>query len=161
MRLLLLAFLLLPLSPLLAVTLTEEQEKEYIVALEAPEVKAIREYLNDCLSGAEGIGYPCEIDPKKPRHSIRAQPKEHVNGRFLVLRVDPFEHQTQGTKFGGNIFVILFDKAPHLMAHIWVYPLGGNLPVVRSFYIDKASEEDRRTLAQQFASLLNDPRMTR
>jgi len=161
MRLLLLAFLLLPLSPLLAVTLSEEQEKEYIVALETPEVKANREYLNDCLSGADGIGYPCEIDPKKPRHSIRAQPKEHVNGRFLVLRVDPFEHQTQGTKFGGNIFVILFDKAPHLMAHIWVYPLGGDLPVVRSFFKDKASEEDRRTLAQQFASLLNDPRMTR
>ena len=161
MRLLLLAFLLLPLSPLLAVTLTEEQETEYIVALETPEVKVIREYLNDCLSGAEGIGYPCEIDPKKPRDSIRAQPREHVDGRFLVLRVDPFEHETQDMKFGGNIFVILFDKAPHLMAHIWVYPLGGDLPVVRSFFIDKASEEDRLTLAQQFASLLNDPRMTR
>ena len=161
MRLLLLVFLLLPLSPSLGVTLTEEQEREYIVALETPEVKAIREYLNDCLSGADGIGYPCEIDPKKPRHSIRAQPKEHVDGRFLVLRVDPFKHETQGMKFGGNIFVILFDKAPHLMAHIWVYPLGGDLPVVRSFFIDKASEEDRLTLAQQFASLLNDPRMTR
>ena len=161
MRLLLLAFLLFPLSPLLAVTLTEEQEREYIVALETPEVKAIREYLNDCLSGADGIGYPCEIDPAKPRHSIRAQPKEHVDGRFLVLRVDPFENETQGMKFGGNIFVILFDKAPHLMAHIWVYPLGGDLPVVRSFFIDKASEENRLNLAEQFASLLNDPRMTR
>ena len=127
MRLLLLAFLLFPLSPLLAVTLTEEQEREYIASLESPDVKAIREYLNDCLSGADAIGYPCETDPEKPRHSIRAQPKEHVDGRFLVLRVDPFENETRGMKFNGNIFVILFDKVPHLVAHIWVYPLGLSL----------------------------------
>jgi len=161
MRLLLLASLLFPLSPLLAVTLTEEHEREYIASLESPDVKAIREYLNDCLSGADGIGYPCETDPAKPRRSIRAEPKEHVDGRFLVLRVDPFENETQGMKFNGNIFVILFDKAPHLVAHIWVYPLGGDLPVVRSFFVDKASAEDRLNLAHQFASLLNDPRMTR
>ena len=161
MRFVLLAFLLFPLSPLLAVTLTEEQEREYIASLESPDVKAIREYLNDCLSGADGIGYPCEIDAAKPNHSIRAQPKEHVDGRFLVLRVDPFENETQGMKFNGNIFVILFDKAPHLVAHIWVYPLGGDLPVVRSFFVDKASAENRLNLAHQFASLLNDPRMTR
>ena len=160
MRILLLTFLLFPLSPLLAVTLTEE-EREYIAWLESPDVKAIREYLNDCLSGADGIHYPCETDPAKPRHSIRAQPKEHVDGRFLVLRVDPFENETQGMKFNGNTFVILFDKAPHLVAHIWVYPLGGDLPVVRSFFVDKASAEDRLNLAHQFASLLNDPRMTR
>ena len=84
-----------------------------------------------------------------------------MDGRFLVLRVDPFENETQGMKFNGNIFVILFDKAPHLVAHIWVYPLGGDLPVVRSFFVDKASAEDRLNLAHQFASLLNDPRMTR
>jgi hypothetical protein len=36
MRLLLLAFVLFPLNPLLAVTLTEEQEREYIVALKTP-----------------------------------------------------------------------------------------------------------------------------
>ena len=161
MRLLLLAFLLLPLSPLLAVTLTEEQEREYIASLESPEVKAIREYLNDCLSVADVIGYPCETDSAKPRHSIRAQPKEHVDGRFLVLRIDPFENETQGMKFNGNIFVILFDKVPHLVAHIWVYPLGGDLPVVRSFFVDKASAEGRLNLAHQFASLLKDPRMTR
>ena len=147
MRLLLLACLLFPLSPLLAATLTEEQEREYIAWLESPDVKAIREYLNDCLSGADGIGYPCETDPAKPRHSIRAEPKEHVDGRFLVLRVDPFENETQGMKFNGNIFVILLDKAPHLVAHIWVYPLGGDLPVVRSFFVHKASAEDRLNLA--------------
>ena len=56
-----------------------------------------------------------------------------MDGRFLLLRVDSFENDTQGIKFSGNIFVILFDKAPHLMAHIWVYPLAGDLLVVRSF----------------------------
>jgi len=71
------------------------------------------------------------------------------------------KQKLQTRQSGGNIFVILFDKAPNLMAHIWVYPLGGDLPVVRSFFIDKASEEDRLNLAQQFASLLNNPRMTR
>ena len=102
MRLLLLAFLLFPLSPLLAVTLTEEQEREYIASLESVDVKAIREYLNDCLSGADGIGYPCETDPAKPRHFIRAQPKEYVDGRFLVLRIDLFENETQGMTFNGT-----------------------------------------------------------
>jgi hypothetical protein len=47
------------------------------------------------------------------------------------------------------------------MVHIWVYPVAGDLPVVRLLFIDKASAEDRLALAQQFASLLNDPRMTR
>jgi hypothetical protein len=79
----------------------------------------------------------------------------------MTRRGMKMKQKSQTRQSGGNIFVILFDKAPHLMGHIWVYPLGGDLPVVRSFFIDKASEEDRLNLAQQFASLLNNPRMTR
>ena len=78
-------------------SITEDQKRDYTASLDTPEVKAIREYINDCLSGADAIGYPCEPDTTNQGKSIREQPKDRADGRFALLRIDPFSH-------GGEVF---------------------------------------------------------
>jgi len=53
---------LFPLSASPDGILTEEEEIAYIYLLELPQINVIREYLNNCLSGADAMGYPCEPD---------------------------------------------------------------------------------------------------
>ena len=135
-------------------SLTEEQKRDYTASLDTPEVKAIREYINDCLSGTDVIGYPCEPDATHQGKSIREQPKDHVDGRFALLRIDPFS-------YGGEIYVVIFDKRPHLVAHIWVYQLGGVVPVIRSFLVDKVSPADRLKIARSLKPYLKQRWFTR
>ena len=108
MRLLLIAVLLIPLSASFATT----EQQEYDASLNTPEVKAIRKYLNDCLSGVD-MGHPCEPNEAMPDNSIKGQPRESVTGEFSLLKVYPFN-------YGGYVYVIMFHAQPHLMAHVWV-----------------------------------------
>ena len=69
--------------------LTEEEEIAYIYLLELLQIKVIRVYLNNCLSGADAMGYPCEPakDYTYPGYSIRELPGEYVDGRFMLLSI--------------------------------------------------------------------------
>ena len=132
MRLLLLAVLLIPLSASVATT----EQQEYDASLNTPEVKAIRKYLNDCLSGVD-MGHPCEPNEAMPHNSIKGQPRESVTGEFSLLKVYPFN-------YGGYVYVIMFHAQPHLMAHVWIYHNGHdpNAPEVRSFSVDRIPKEN-------------------
>jgi hypothetical protein len=48
-----------------------------------------------------------------------------------LLNVSPFN-------YGGDVYLIMFNTPPHLMAHVCVYDNGNdhNAPEVRSFSVD-------------------------
>ena len=135
-------------------SLTEDQKRNYITSLDTSQVEAIREYINNCLSGFDGIGYPCEVDPEHEGKSIKEQPRDHVDGRFALLRIDPFSS-------GGEIYVVMFQNPPHLVVHIWVYELGGVRPVIRSFLVDKMSSGKRLKIARSLQPYLREDWFTR
>ena len=156
MRLLLLAFLLLTFGQSMAEPMTEAQAREYMASLDTPPVKEIRKYLNDCLSGLD-LGYPCEPNEVMPHNSIKGQPREFLEGRFALLKVSPFN-------YGGDVYLIMFNTPPHLMAHVWVYNEGHdpNAPDVRSFFVGDTPQDKWLALASALGpDFLSDPLMTR
>ena len=155
MKFVLIVLLLFPLSASPDEILTEEEEIAYIYLLELPQIAAIREYLNKCLSGADGMDYPCEPDKDYtyPGQSIRELPREYVEGRFMLLSHELVDR-------GGEVWGIMFDQSPYLVAHVWMYPLD-DVPVIRSFYTFMIPELERQEIAQTHASVLKDRRLTR
>ena len=135
-------------------SLTADQKRDYIASLDTSQVQAIREYIDNCLSGSDDIGYPCEMDSAHEGKSIKEQPRDHVDGRFALLRIDPF-------RSGGEIYVVMFRNPPHLVAHIWVYELGGVRPVIRSFLVDKMSSDKRMKIARSLQPYLQEDWFTR
>ena len=135
-------------------SLTGDEKRNYIASLDTPQVQAIREYVNNCLSGVGEMGYPCEPDHEHEGNSIKEQPRDHVDGRFALLRVDPFSSR-------GEIYAVMFQKPPHLVAHIWVYQLGGVRPVIRSFLVDKMSLDKRLKIARSLQPHLQEHWFTR
>jgi len=132
MRFLLFVFLLFPFSQSVAEPMTEEQAREYVASLDTPAAKEIRKYLNDCLSGLD-MGYPCQPKEVMPHNSIKGQPREFLEGRFALLNVSPFN-------YGGDVYLIMSNTPPHLMAHVWIYNEGSdpNAPDVSSFFVGDA-----------------------
>jgi hypothetical protein len=135
-------------------SLTGDEKRNYIASLDTPQVQAIREYVNNCLSGVGEMGYPCEPDHEHEGNSIKEQPRDHVDGRFALLRVDPFNSR-------GEIYAVMFQKPPHLVAHIWVYQLGGVRSVIRSFLVDKMSLDKRLKIARSLQPHLQEHWFTR
>ena len=99
-------------------TMTTEEEQAYVQGLERPSVQAIRQYLDDCLAGEiKDFAYPCEPQRgSQPGWSIKEHPIKNVNGRFLVLT-------SSQSKFGGEIYRLLFTNSPYLVVDVWVYEL--------------------------------------
>ena len=135
-------------------SLTGDEKRNYIASLDTPQVQAIRKYVNRCLSGVGGVGYPCDPDPEHEGKSIKELPRDHVDGRFALLRIDAFSSR-------GEIYAVMFQNPPHLVVHIWVYQLGGVRPVIRSFLVDKMSLDKRLKIARSLQPHLQENWFTR
>ena len=96
-------------------TLSPEQEAAYKQGLERPAVRAIREYIDDCLAEKPKIGYPCEFtwDTVEGK-SIEEQGVDKIRGRFMVLRFAPFDSKGE-VSARGDLVTVLFDAPPHWM----------------------------------------------
>ena len=140
-----------------ALTLTAEEEAEYIGMMRSPEVSEIRRYLDACLSGdalPPDAEYPCRGDDTSKGATILEHPRDQVDGRFAVIYVNPY-------LFGGQIFTLIFDAKPHLVIDVWVYSNEGTPPNVRSFMAAEISDEERLAMAADLVGYLLDPRFTR
>ena len=149
--------MLLPSVTRAELVLTLEQERVVREGLELPAVTAIRQYLNDCLSGQIGeFDYPCQPNPDAlPGWSIKEQTLESVAGRFALLLVS-------ASDYGGEIFTLMFDTPPYLVVDVWVYyPDGNDKPDIRSFAPRNMSLEERHAHAMYLGAYLTDRKYTR
>ena len=143
--------------PKKTISLTDDQETEYLESINSPEALEIRRYLDLCLSNellSSDDQYPCEASGVDQGTTIREHSVEHVNGAFAILA-------TQEIMFGGIVFTIMFSKPPYLAVDVWVYPEGGINPDVRSFQVSGLTIKERVEMAQFLGTYLTKPRFTR
>ena len=147
---------LLP-SSLLALTLTVDQEQDFIRTMDSPEVTEIRRYIDACLSDQlddPEDSYPCHVTGMEKGFTIKEHPASDVSGAFTVIWIQPFD-------YGGQVFTVLFADPPNLAVDIWVYLEGGVSPDVRSFMARDWKEEERLYLVNDLGKYLTDTRFTR
>ena len=143
-------------------TLSPEQEATYKKSLDQPAVNIIREYIDDCLANEPKIGYPCKLtEDSEEGRSIQEQGIDKIHGRFMVLRVAPFDAEGDLT-VRGELVMVIFDTPPHWMftASV-VYQSEDRDPVVWGFYSVEMTAEKRQQLAGDLSVYLKDDSFTR
>jgi len=138
-------------------TLSPEQEATYKKSLDQPAVNIIREYIDDCLANESKIGYPCKptMDSEEGR-SIQEQGIDKIRGRFMVLRVAPFDAEGDLT-VGGDLVMVIFDTPPHWMFTVSIVYQGEDRnPVIWGFYSVEMTAEKRQQLADSLSVYLKD-----
>ena len=143
-------------------TLSPEQEATYKKSLDQPAVNIIREYIDDCLADVPQIGYPCKVtaDSEEGR-SIQEQGIDKIRGRFMVLRVAPFDSEGD-LAVRGDLVMVIFDTPPHSMFTVSVvYQSEDRDPVVWGFYSVEMTAEKRQQLADDLSVYLKDDSFTR
>ena len=143
-------------------TLSPEQEATYKKSLNQPAVKIIREYIDDCLANEPKIGYPCKLtaDSEEGR-SIQEQGIDKIRGRFMVLRVAPFDAEGDLT-VRGELVMVIFDTPPHWMFTVSIVYQGEDRnPIVWGFYSVEMTAEKRQQLAGNLSVYLKDELFTR
>ena len=147
---------LLP-SVIQALTLTVDQEQDFIQTMDSPEVTEIRRYIDACLSDQLGDpedSYPCHRFGMEKGLTITEHPQSHVSGPFTVIWVQPFD-------YGGELYTVIFADPPHLIADIWVYLEGGTRPDMRGFMVRDWKDETRQFFVNDLGTDLTDTRFTR
>ena len=87
----------------------------------------------------------------QPGWSIKEHPLESVNGRFLVLT-------SRQSKFGGEIYRLLFTNSPYLVVDVWVYDLEpGGQPDIRSFIQYEMDAHAHQSLVNFCRAYIDDP----
>ena len=143
-------------------TLSPEQEAAYKQGLERPAVRAIREYIDDCLAEKPKIGYPCEFtwDTVEGK-SIEELGVDKIRGRFMVLRFAPFDSKGE-VSARGDLVTVLFDAPPHWMFTVSVIYQGEDkYPIILGFYSVEMTPDKRQKLADDLSVYLNDNSFTR
>ena len=143
-------------------TLSPEQEATYKKSLDRPAVNIIREYIDDCLADVPQIGYPCKVtaDSEEGR-SIQEQGIDKIRGRFMVLRVAPFDSEGD-LVVRGDLVMVIFNTPPHWMFTVSVVYQGEDRdPVVWGFYAVEMTAEKRQQLADDLSVYLKDDSFTR
>jgi hypothetical protein len=143
-------------------TLSPEQEATYKKSLDQPAVNIIREYIDDCLANEPKIGYPCKLtEDSVDGLSIQEQGIDKIRGRFMVLRVAPFDAEGDLT-VRGNLVMVIFDTPPHWMFTVTIVYQGEDRnPVLWGFYSVEMTEEKRQQLADSLSVYLKDELFTR
>ena len=147
---------LLP-SSLLALTLTVDQEQDFIRTMDSPEVTEIRRYIDACLSDQlddPEDSYPCHRFGMEKGLTITEHPQSHVSGPFTVMWVQPFD-------YGGELYTVIFSGPPNLIADIWVYLEGGSRPDMRAFMVRDWTDAERQFFVNDLGRYLTDTRFTR
>ena len=143
-------------------TLSPEQEATYKKSLDRPAVNIIREYIDDCLANEPKIGYPCKVtaDSEEGR-SIQEQGVDKIRGRFMVLRVAPFDSEGD-LAVRGDLVMVIFNTPPHWMFTVSVvYQSEDRDPVVWGFNSVEMTAEKRQQLADDLSVYLKDDSFTR
>ena len=143
-------------------TLSPEQEAAYKKSLDQPAVNIIREYIDDCLANVPKIGYPCKLtEDSEEGRSIQEQGIDKIRGRFMVLRVAPFDAEGDLT-VRGDLVMVIFDTPPHWMFTVSIVYQGEDRnPVVWGFYSVEMTAEKRQQLADDLSVYLKDDSFTR
>ena len=143
-------------------TLSPEQEATYRKSLDQPAVNIIREYIDDCLANEPKIGYPCKLtEDSEEGRSIQEQGIDKIRGRFMVLRVRPFDAEGDLT-VRGNLVMVIFDTPPHWMFTVTIVYQGEDRdPVIWGFYSVEMTAEKRQQLADSLSVYLKDESFTR
>ena len=139
------------------ISLTEEQELQYLETVNSPDIKEVRRYIDSCLVGEllePDDQYPCYLENVVKGMTITEHPVEHVSASFAVIH-------TQEINYGGLVFTILFTNPPHLAVNVWVYREGVATPDVRSFQVAKLTQDYRAELVLFLDKYLTDERFTR
>ena len=142
--------------------LSPEQEATYKKSLDQPVVNIIREYIDDCLADEPKIGYPCKVtaDSEEGR-SIQEQGIDKIRGRFMVLRVAPFDAEGD-LAVRGDLVMVIFATPPHWLFTVSVVYQGEDRnPVVWGFYSVEMTAEKRQQLADDLSAYLKDDSFTR
>ena len=142
--------------------LSPEQEAKYKKSLDQPAVNIIREYIDDCLANEPKIGYPCKLtEDSEEGRSIQEQGIDKVRGRFMVLRVAPFDAEGD-VAVRGDLVMVIFATPPHWMFTVSVVYQGEDRnPVVWGFYLVEMTAEKRQQLAGELSVYLKDDSFTR
>jgi hypothetical protein len=143
-------------------TLSPEQEATYKKSLDRPAVNIIREYIDDCLANEPKIGYPCKLtEDSEDGRSIEEQGIDKIRGRFMVLRVAPFDAEGD-LAVRGDLVMVIFDTPPHWMFTVSVVYQGENRnPVVWGFSTVEMTADKRQQLADDLNVYLKDDSFTR
>ena len=143
-------------------TLSPEQEATYKKSLYRPAVNIIREYIDDCLANVPDIGYPCKLtEDSEDGRSIQEQGIDKIRGRFMVLRVAPFDAEGD-LIIRGDLVMVIFDTPPYWMFTVSVVYQGEDRnPVVWGFYSVEMTAEKRQQLADDLSVYLKDDSFTR
>jgi hypothetical protein len=143
-------------------TLSPEQEATYKKSLDRPAVNIIREYIDDCLANEPKIGYPCKLtEDSEEGRSIQEQGTDKIRGRFMVLRVAPFDAEGD-LVVRGDLVMVIFDTPPHWMFTVSVVYQGEDRnPVVWGFNTVEMTAEKRQQLADDLSVYLKDDSFTR
>ena len=143
-------------------TLSPEQEATYKKGLDRPAVKIIREYIDDCLANEPKIGYPCKLtEDSEDGRSIEEQGIDKIRGRFMVLRVAPFDAEGD-LAVRGDLVMVIFDTPPHWMFTVSVVYQGEDSnPVVWGFNTVEMTAEKRQQLADDLSIYHKDDSFTR
>ena len=143
-------------------TLSPEQEATYKKSLDQPAVNIIREYIDDCLANEPKIGYPCKLtEDSEEGRSIQEQGIDKIRGRFMVLRVAPFDAEGD-LVLRGDLVMVIFDTPPHWMFTISIVYQGEDRnPVIWGFYSVEMTAEKRQQLADSLSVYLKDESFTR
>jgi hypothetical protein len=143
-------------------TLSPEQEATYKKSLDRPAVNIIREYIDDCLANEPKIGYPCKVtaDSEEGR-SIQEQGVDKIRGRFMVLRVAPFESEGD-LAVRGDLVMVIFNTPPHWIFTVSVvYQSEDRNPVVWGFQSVEMTAVKRQQLVGDLSVYLEDDSFTR
>lgn len=143
-------------------TLSPEQEATYRKSLDQPAVNIIREYIDDCLANEPKIGYPCKLtEDSEEGRSIQEQGIDKIRGRFMVLRVAPFDAEGD-LAVRGDLVMVIFDTPPHWMFTVSVVYQGEDRnPVVWGFYLIEMTAEKQQQLVDNLSTYLKDESFTR
>ena len=143
-------------------TLSPEQEATYKKSLDQPAVNIIREYIDDCLANEPKIGYPCKFtEDSEEGRSIQEQGIDKIRGRFMVLRVAPFDAKGDLT-VAGDLDMVIFDSPPNWIFKVTIVYQGEDRnPVVWGFYSVEMTAEKRQQLADDLSVYLKDDSFTR
>ena len=143
-------------------TLSPEQEATYKKSLDQPAVTIIREYIDDCLANEPKIGYPCKLtEDSEDGRSIQEQGIDKIRGRFMVLRVAPFDAEGD-LAVRGDLVMVIFATPPHWMFTVSVVYQGEDRnPIIWGFYSVEMTAEKRQQLADSLSVYLKDESFTR
>ena len=144
------------------VVLTPEQEGAYKQSLDQPAVNAIRQYIDDCLADVPRIGYPCKLSLESEEgRSIQEQGIAKIRGRFMVLRIAPFDSQGD-LVVRGDLVMVIFDVPPHWVFTVSVVYQGEDkYPVIWSFYLVEMTAEKLQRLTDSLSVYLKDDSFTK